>query len=81
MEFGGLMLNVAGAGVGLLGAGVTVKIHGTKALSQADEHRRNVDVAIAPLDVQDELHRGGAGVGAGSGRGPQPSGIPGDEGD
>ncbi|QDG67315.1 MULTISPECIES: hypothetical protein [unclassified Pseudarthrobacter] len=52
------MLNVAGAGVGLLGAGVTVKIHGTKALSQADEHRRIVDVAIAPLDVQDELHRG-----------------------
>lgn len=58
MELGGLMLNVAGAGVGLLGAGVAVKIHGTKALSQAEEHRKNVDVAIAQLDVQDELHRG-----------------------
>ncbi|MFX1822059.1 hypothetical protein PV768_19960 [Pseudarthrobacter sp. CC4] len=58
MELGGLMLNVAGAGVSLLGAGVTVKMHGTKALSQAEEHRTNVDVAIAQLDVQDELHRG-----------------------
>lgn len=58
MESGGLMLNVAGAGVGLLGVGLTVKSHGTKALSEAEEHRKNVDVAIAQLDVQDELHRG-----------------------
>lgn len=58
MESGGLMLNIAGAGVGLLGVGLTVKSHGTKALSEADEHRKDVDVAIAQLDMQDELHRG-----------------------
>jgi hypothetical protein len=58
MESGGLMLNVAGAGVGLLGVGLTVRSHGTKALSEAEEHRKDVDVAIAQLDVQDELHRG-----------------------
>ncbi len=58
MEMGGLMLNVAGASVGILGAGVAVKVHGTKARSQADEHQKEVEVAIAQLDVQDELHRG-----------------------
>lgn len=58
IKLGGHMLNVASVGTGLLVVGVTVKIQGTRARSDAEKYRTQVDVAIADLDRRDELLRG-----------------------
>lgn len=58
MKLGNTMLNVATVGSSLIIAGVAVKSHGIKARTEADRQRSDVDVAIAQLDVRDEIHRG-----------------------
>lgn len=57
-KLGGLVLKAAGAGPGLLVAGVMVKNEGTKARSEADKHLTDVDVAIAELEKRDQIFRG-----------------------
>jgi hypothetical protein len=65
MALGATVLNVAVAGPSVLIAGpsvliagLTVKNRGTKARTEADNLRTAVDVAIAQLDVRDQLLRG-----------------------
>jgi hypothetical protein len=58
MALGVMVLNVAVAGPSVLLAGLTVKSRGTKAKTEADNLRTAVDVAIAQLDVRDQLLRG-----------------------
>jgi hypothetical protein len=58
MALGATVLNVAVAGPSVLIAGLTVKNRGTKARTEADNFRTAVDVAIAQLEVRDQLLRG-----------------------
>jgi hypothetical protein len=55
MKLGAPMLPIAGAGTGLLIAGLTVKARGTNVQTTADEHRTELDVAIANMERRDEL--------------------------
>jgi hypothetical protein len=55
MALGATVLNVAVAGPSVLIAGLTVKNRGTKARTEADNLRTAVDVAIAQLEVRDQL--------------------------
>ena len=57
MAFGKTMLNVAPAGPVLLIAGLTVKNRGTKARTEADKLRAEIDVAIADLGTPDQILR------------------------
>lgn len=58
MKLGATALNAAAADPSVLIAGLTVKKQGTKARTEADNLRTAVDVAIAQLDVRDQLLRG-----------------------
>ena len=58
VKLGTTMLNVATAGPAILIAGITVKNQGTKSRTEADTHRAEVDVAIALLEMRDEVLRG-----------------------
>lgn len=58
MALGTKVLSVATTGPTLLMTGFTVKDLGTKAQTEADRHRAEVEVLIAQFDVQDEQLRG-----------------------
>jgi hypothetical protein len=57
-KLGGNMLNLAGASVSLLAAGITVKNQGSQKLTAAEERRTQVDIEIARLDKHEEHLRG-----------------------
>lgn len=58
MALGGPMLNAAAVGMGLLAAGVVVKTEGTRALTEAEVRRTEVDKEIAELRCRQEVLRG-----------------------
>lgn len=58
MKLGKTAGSVAAIGPAVLVAGLAVKNQGTKAQTEADRHRTEVEDAIARLDVRDELLRG-----------------------
>ena len=58
MSLGGTVLKAAPVGTGLLIAGLAMKNRGTKARTEAEAYRTEVDVAIARLDIRDQLLRG-----------------------
>ena len=58
MALGATVLNITVAGPTLLVAGFTVKNRGTKARTEAESHRAEVEVLVAQLDVRDEQLRG-----------------------
>lgn len=58
MSLGRTVLRAAPVGTGLLVAGLAVKNRGTKARTEAEAFRTEVDVAIARLDIRDQLLRG-----------------------
>lgn len=57
MALGATMLNVAAIGPTLLLAGIAVKNRGTKATTEAERHRTQVEVAIAELGARETLLR------------------------
>jgi hypothetical protein len=58
MALGGPMLNAAGTGAALLTAGVVVKNQGTRALTEAEAVRNEVDAKIAELRMREAALRG-----------------------
>lgn len=52
------VLNAAGAGVGLLAAGVVAKTEGARAITEAEARRTQVDKEIAELYSRQEVFRG-----------------------
>jgi hypothetical protein len=58
MALGRPMLNAAGAGMGLLAAGVVVKTEGTRALTEAEARRTEADTEIAELRSRQEVLSG-----------------------
>ena len=58
MALGAVVLNGALAGSALLMAGLTVKNRGTKARTEAEQHKTEIAIAMAQLDARDQLLRG-----------------------
>jgi hypothetical protein len=58
MSLGGTVLRAAPVGTGVLIAGLAVKNRGAKARTEAEAYRTEVDIAIAQLDIRDQLLRG-----------------------
>lgn len=58
MKLGRTAGGVAAIGPALLVAGIAVKNQGTKARTEAERHKTEVEVSIAALDTRDQLLRG-----------------------
>ncbi len=58
MKLGKAAGGAAAVGPAILVAGLAVKNQGTKARTEADRHRTEVEIAIATFDTRDELLRG-----------------------
>lgn len=57
VALGAMMLNVAVIGPTMLIGGLTVKNRGTKAKTEAEKHRADMEIAVAQLEIRDELLR------------------------